>query len=214
MPRGSPMKRRVDWDAALFAAADDGDLAKASDALSAGANVNAFDPHNVTPLLKASGREHLKMARYLIDQGAEIDYTGMREGSPLMLAAFMGQLEFLHLYLEAGANANLAMPGGGETALHMAAVTGHTAAARMLLDAGADPNLHATSGVATDMFDGNVKVWGETPLHYAAAYGDEEMIQAMLLAGADKKAANTHGETPLNYAGRHRRPRTIRDLLK
>jgi ankyrin repeat protein len=126
----------------------------------------------------------------------------------------MGQLEFLRLFLEAGADANLAMPNGGETALHMAAVTGRTAAAKMLLGAGADPNLHAKGGVATDMFDGNVKMWGETPLHYAAAYGDEEMIRAMLLAGADREAPNTHGETPLNYAGRHRRPRSVRDLLK
>jgi ankyrin repeat protein len=40
------------------------------------------------------------------------------------------------------------------------------------------------------------------------------MIQAMLSAGADRAAPNTHGETPLEYAGRHRRPRSIRDLLK
>jgi len=154
------------------------------------------------------------MARYLIGQGAEIDYTGMREGSPLMLASYMGQLEFLRLFLAAGANANLVMPNGGETALHMATVTGRTAAAKLLLAAGADPNRHARSGVGTDLFEGNVKLWGETPLHYAAAYGDEEMIQAMLLAGADREAPNTHGETPLEYAGRHHRPRSIRDLMK
>jgi uncharacterized protein len=208
------MKPKDDWDAALFAAARDGDLVKASDALAAGANVNAVNPHHVTPLLEASGREQLEMTRYLISQGAEIDYTGMREGSPLMLAAYMGQLDLLRLFLEAEANVNLAMPNTGETALHMAAVTGRTAAARMLLDAGADPNRHAGSGVATDLFEGNVKLWGETPLHYAAAYGDEEMIEAMLSAGADRAAPNTHGETPLEYAGRHRRPRSIRDLLK
>ena len=79
------------------------------------------------------------------------------------------------------------MPAGGETALHMAAVAGRTAAARVLLDAGADPNLHARSGVATSMFDGSVKLWGETPLHYAAAYGDAEMIQAMLLAAPTER---------------------------
>ena len=208
------MKPRDDWGAALFAAAHDGDLAKASDALAAGANVNAVDPQNMTPLLEASCREHLEMTRYLIGQSAEIDYTGMREGSSLMLLAYMGQLVFLRLFLEAGANANLAMPNGGETALHMAAVTGRTAAAKLLLAAGADPNRHAQSGVATDLFEGNVKLWGETPLHYAAAYGDEEMIQAMLLAGADREAPNAHGETPLEYAGRHRRPRSIRDLMK
>jgi cytohesin len=201
-------------DAALFAAAQAGDLAKASEALAAGANVNAANPYNVTPLLEACGQGHFQMARWLIERGAEIDYTGMSEGSPLTLAAFMGQVEFLRLFLAAGANVNLAMPAGGEAALHMAAVARQTAAAKLLLDAGADPNLHAKSGVATSMFDGNVKLWGETPLHYAAAYGDEEMIQAMLLAGADREALNAHGETPLEYAGRHRRPRSVRDLLK
>jgi ankyrin repeat protein len=202
-----------DWDAALFAAAQSGDLAKASSALAAGANVNAANPHGVTPLLEASGQAHLELARYLIDQGAEIDDTGMPEGSPLMLVAFMGQIELLQLFLTAGANANLAMPAGGETALHMAAVASRTAAVKVLLDAGADPNRHAKSGVATSMFDGNVKLWGETPLHFAAAYGDEEMIQAMLLVGANRESLNTHGETPLEYADRHKRPRSIRNLL-
>src|SRR5437762_3157022 len=106
------MRPSDDWDAALFAAPRDGDLAKASEALAAGANVNAVNPHNLTPLLEASGGEHLEMTRYLIDQGAEIDYTGMREGSPLMLAAYMGQLDFLRLFLKAGTNPNLAMPNG------------------------------------------------------------------------------------------------------
>src|SRR5687767_10317410 len=174
-----------DWDAGLFAAAHAGDLAKVSDALAAGANVNAANPHGVTPLLEVSGQGHLELARYLVGRGAVIDYTGMQEGSPLMLAAFMGQVEFLRLFLASGANANLAMPAGGETALHMAAVANQVAAARVLLDAGSDPNRHARSGVATSLFDGNVKLWGETPLHYAAAYADEEMIQAMLRAGAD-----------------------------
>lgn len=208
------MEPGADRDAALFTAARAGDLAGVSEALAAGANVNAVNQHDVTPLLEASGNGHLEMARFLIGRGADIDYIGMREGAPLMLAAFMGQVEFIRLYLESGANAGLAMPDGGETALHMAAATSHTEAARMLLDAGTDPNAHAGSDVGTDMFDGGVKLWGETPLHFAAAYGDEEMIRAMLSRGADKDAANAHGETPLAYAGRHKRPRSILNLLR
>ena len=203
-----------DRDAALFAAAQAGDLAKAEIAIAQGANVNSANPYHVTPLLEAVGQGHVEMARYLVNQGAQIDYLGMSEGSPLMLVAFMGQVEFIRLFLAAGANVNLALPAGGETALHMAAVANQSAAASALLDAGADPNLHVSSGMATSMFDGGAKLWGETALHFAAAYGDEEMNQTMLRAGADRQARNTHGETPLEYAGRHKRPRGIRNLLK
>jgi ankyrin repeat protein len=202
------------WDAKLIAAAQAGDLAQATEALAAGADVNAPNSHGVTPLLEAAGQGHLKVARLLIDRGAEVDYTGMSEGSPLMLVAFMGQTELLRLCLAAGANPNLALPAGGETALHMAAVASRTEAAGLLLAAGADPNQHAKSGVATSMFDGNARLWGETPLHFAAAYGDEAMIEAMLRAGAGRAAVNTHGETPLQYAGRHQRSRGIRNLLR
>jgi uncharacterized protein len=208
------MTPSTDWNATLLAAAQAGDLSKASAALAAGANVNAATPHGVTPLLEASGQGHLELVRHLIDRGAEIDYAGMPEGSPLMLAAFMGHVEVLRLLLAAGADVDLAMPAGGETALHMGAVANRAAAAQALLDAGADPNRHANSGVGTSMFDGNVKLWGETPLHYAAAYSDEELIQALLRAGADRESPNAHGETPLDYADRHRRPRGIRNLLK
>ena len=208
------MKPNVGWDTALFAAAQSGDIAKAHDALSGGADVNAANPHNVTPLIEASGQGHLDMARFLIDHGAAVDYTDMHEGSPLMLAAFMGQVDLLRLFLVAGAKVNLAMPNGGETALHMATVARQTMAAKVLLDAGADPNLHVKSGMATSMFDGNTKMWGETSLHFAAAYGDEEMIQAMLLAGADPDARNTRSETPLEYANRHQRVLGIQNLLR
>ena len=119
------------WDAELFAAAQAGDLARASDAVAAGANVNASNPYGVTPLLEAAGQGHLEMARFLVARGAEIDYTGMSEGSPLTLAAFTGDVELLRLFLAAGANANLALPTGGETALHMAAVARQTAAVKV-----------------------------------------------------------------------------------
>ena len=68
------------WDAELFAAAQD--LARAKDAVDGGANINASNPYDVTPLLEAAGQGYLERARFLVAQGAEIDYTGMNEGSP------------------------------------------------------------------------------------------------------------------------------------
>ncbi len=208
------MERHADQDAALFAAAQAGDLAGTTAALAAGADVNAANTHQVTPLLEAVCQGHVELVQLLFDRGAETDDTRMREGSPLMLAAFLGHLEILRILLEAGADPVLALPAGGETALHMAAVAGRTETAQLLLDAGADPDRHAASGVVTDMLDGGVKLWAETPLHLAAAYGDEAMVRAMLAAGADRDARNAHDETPMEYAGRHRRPHGLRSLLK
>ena len=198
----------------LFSAAQSGDLEGARGALQSGADVNAPNAYGVTPLIEAAGNGQMEMARFLLENGADVDYTGMREGSPLMLVAYMGQDDFVKLFLEHGANVNLSMPGPGETALHMAAVTGKTATVRLLLDAGADPNRTLNCGVSTDMFSGGVKVWGETPLHYAAAYGDEEVIRLLLDAGADPRVENAHGERPLAYAGRHHRPKSVLNLLK
>jgi uncharacterized protein len=208
------MSRHGEYDARLFEAVEANDLGQVEAALAAGADINAANKHGLTLLILAAGEGNLELTRFLIEKGAEIDYTGMREGSPLMLAAYMGQLEIMELFIASGANVNLSMPEGGETALHMAAVTARTPAAELLLKAGANPNLHAGSGVTTDMFSGGVKLWGETPLHFAAAYGDEAMVRAMRDAGADTHATNTHGERPLQYAGRHHRPKPILNLLK
>src|SRR5262245_59390406 len=104
------------YDAALLAAVATGDIIAANAALAAGASVNAPSPHYVTPLIEAVGQKHFKMTEWLIDRGAVIDYVGMSEGSPLMLAAYMGAIEILQLLLVNDANSNLAMPDGGETA--------------------------------------------------------------------------------------------------
>ena len=130
-----------------------------------------------------------------------------------MLVAYMGQVDYIRLYLEFGAEVNLTAPKE-ETPRASAAVRSQTPAARLLLDAGADPNRHVHSGVSTDMFDGGVKLWRRLPLHYAAAYGDGEMIEAMLAAGADKAALNAHGETPIEYAGPSHHPRNLLILLR
>ena len=63
------MGPNADCDAALFAAVQEGDLAKAGEALASGADVNAANPHGVTPLLEASGQGNLEMARFLTGRG-------------------------------------------------------------------------------------------------------------------------------------------------
>ena len=197
----------------LIEASRNGDLKAVRALIDSGVDVNSRGDHGNTALVFSFAfGDHLDLVRYLISVGADVDYTGMEEGSPLMLAAFSGKFEHMSLFIEAGADVNLAMPAGGEAALHDAAVEGHTEAVKLLVEAGADPNQTTKLDAPTSMFSGR-KLLGETPLHFAAEFGDESMIRALLHAGADTSIPNSNGEKPIDYAKRVGRSGDILDLL-
>ncbi|MDP6439812.1 MAG: ankyrin repeat domain-containing protein [Candidatus Brocadiia bacterium] len=75
---------------------------------------------------------------------------------------------------------------GGRTALHGAALMGHSAAAELLLAYGAQVN-------ARDAL-------GKTPLHWAAQYGEQEVVGLLLTSGAEVHVRDTEGRTPLDMA--------------
>jgi uncharacterized protein len=165
-------------------------------------------------LLMATYYGHSEVVRYLISRGADVNYAGFSEGTALIFAAGAGQAELVSLLLDAGADPNVALPRGGETALHTAASADQTEVVRLLIRAGADVNRRTHSDARTDMFDGGAKLWAEAPLHFAAAYANPPTIEALLEGGADRAIPNAHGESPIAYAGRHRRPKEVLRLFK
>ena len=114
--------------------------------------------------------------------------------------------------MERGAEVDLALPAGGETALHKAAVQNRAGAARLLIEHGADVNRRTKDGGKTEMPAFQV-MREETPLHIAAVRSDEELIRILLEAGADKEAKTSEGKTAYDYAVEHDRPRGVVDLL-
>jgi N-acyl-D-amino-acid deacylase len=109
------------------------------------------------------------------------DSTG---ATPLMHAAFEGNLASMKLLLEAGADPNLANYTGS-TALLWAA--DDLAKVRLLLAHGAKPDTRTSEGT--------------TPLIAAAMFhGCAPVLRALLDAGADPNAANRDGSTPLVQA--------------
>ncbi|XP_046983246.1 ankyrin-3-like [Schistocerca americana] len=78
--------------------------------------------------------------------------------------------------------------GGGRTALHWAARSGHAAVVRLLLSAASDPNARTQ--------------WGQTPLHVAASCGHTQTAAKLLRAGADRGATDEWGRTPLDITTR------------
>jgi uncharacterized protein len=90
--------------------------------------------------------------------------------------------ETFELAIELGSDINAANQAG-DTALHIAAVRGYTAAVRVLLDRGAVVNVANRAG--------------DTPLHNAASRAYVAIIELLARQGADLEARNKRGQTPL-----------------
>ena len=98
-------------------------------------NVESRNAKDESPLMMASLRGHLELARKLIERGADVNKPGW---APLHYAATNGHLEVMDLLLENHAYIDAESPNG-TTPLMMAALYGTSAAVKLLLDAGADP---------------------------------------------------------------------------
>jgi ankyrin repeat protein len=191
----------------------DGDIEKVKSFLADGVNINDRAPcSGACPLDAAIHGNHDDLAKFLIEQGADLNGYGYGGGTPLTAAANYQNIEMLKTLLTAGADPNYPAEGTGDTPLHAAATQGaaqgSTECVQILLEAGANPNRKTNVDVESNRYvGGTVRTAGETPLHLAAAYGDEEMIKLLLDAGADKSATDAHGLTALNWYGRHQRKR-------
>uniref|UniRef100_A0A7I4DK24 RING-type E3 ubiquitin transferase n=1 Tax=Physcomitrium patens TaxID=3218 RepID=A0A7I4DK24_PHYPA len=85
---------------------------------------------------------------------------------------------------------------GGITSLHMAALNCHTECLQLLLDLSANVNaVTIQDGTTIDLIGA-----GSAPLHYAACGGSIPCCQALIAKGASRIATNCNGWTPLQVA--------------
>lgn len=88
----------------LLKAASSGDLGAVSAALEGGANVNAKDEHNNTPLNGAALFGHLDVVKRLLEAGADVENKGSGGGlTPLANAASRGHFDIAQLLVDRGA---------------------------------------------------------------------------------------------------------------
>lgn len=113
---------------------------------------------------------HVQLSEFLIEAGANVNYSDAETGETPLHAALCktDRPEF-------------------------------DAIIKVLLANGADPNRATRPGVETEAFMRDIRTRAETPLHRAAAFGSEDAIQLLLDAGARKDVKDMNGDSPLTW---------------
>lgn len=186
--------------------------------------------------MRAAISNDILALRAMIASG--FDATGIFDGQPiLLLCARMGYLGAVQVILQAGPCDDV-IDQNGLSALHHAAMHGHTVIVQLLLQAGAyiDTRIHNQGelyfvtplllacmynqvATAATLLERRASVYamdhlGRTALHHACSRSDTDMLIYQLLAmGADAALADTNGTTPLMYAAMALNMRVVKALL-
>ncbi|KAG1677111.1 Protein phosphatase 1 regulatory subunit 16A [Nymphon striatum] len=175
-----------------------------------GANVNAQDSEQWTPLHAASTCGHLHLVKYLIDQGADLLAVNADGNMPYDICEDDSTLDYIEsemakrgitqtLIDETRSATELLMlhdlkiiaENGGDlefkdhqnaTPLHVGAANGYLAVVEFLLD----------HHVSTEVCDKDM--W--KPIHAAACWGHPNVLEVLVQNGADLNARTKNGETP------------------
>ena len=192
-------------------AAAAGDLDKVRLLVESGADPNSADENGSGTLLSF----HPSVIAYLFANGATPDSQTIENGASVLAGlCYVNQLECVKLILEHGAKPNLRRSETLETPLHHAiANDASTELADLLIRHGADVDARTKPGLYSYNFFGDTPTRGETPLHRAAAYATIETVKLLLDAGADRSATDANGNTPYQWAGWHRRPNDLVQIL-
>ena len=127
MPSAPPMRQRRGPRNELHRAARGGFTERTVALLSSGSiDIDQGDPGGYTPLMLASFDGHLRVARILLNKGANTSIVTDDGGSVLHMSAKGGHLAVSKMLMEAGADLEAKCLTDGVTPLHVAAFEGHS----------------------------------------------------------------------------------------
>lgn len=161
--------------------------------LERGADTEARDRRNRSPLHVAIESWRPSAIAYLLSQGAGEDFYSLIATDEAAAVYWLSRVPRLAL----DAQPDGLMP------LHYAARFGRTEMTRSLLELGVNP------GPRSDR-------WGTetTPLHSVSMRGNVECCRLLLEAGADVDSLNDQGQSPLGVALRHRQHEVVDVLME
>jgi uncharacterized protein len=170
----------------LVKAAGAGDLPKVKELVAARAKLGGRGRHGHTPLTAAISGDHLDVALYLIEQGADVSLEDRNGTDPLRWAAIRSGWVMEHqnvklaaVLLDTGAAVET-RDQDGFTPLLWAANRGAVKLVELLIARGADVNAKTTRKYNA----------GRTALYLA---GHSDVVRVLLAAGADPKALTEDG---------------------
>lgn len=172
----------------LMHAINTGDTTKVSQALKAGAKLNAQRPDGSLPLAWAAESQNPTLVKLLLDKGAKPDVVNeklQQNFTPLTVACQRGGPAIVAALLDAKADVNRTT-NTGISPLALCAGYSSTAIVKRLLE----------SGAKVDAADET----GQTPLMWAATKGQLDTLQLLISKGADINRITPKGFTPLFFA--------------
>lgn len=197
--------------------------------LDAGADVNARNKSQATPLLY--GAYSFEKTKLLVGKGADVNAENSSHLQPLWVAVGAhGNQATVRYLIEHGADVK-AMSAGKTDYLQRAAYYSEPEVVKLLLDKGLDPRHASTSGLTALMYaffcdddarvkmlldagsdvnaantsagkvkNGDIALNHLTPLMLAAPEGDPAMVKALIAKGANVNAVDVRDMTPLMLA--------------
>jgi ankyrin repeat protein len=161
--------------------------------LKLGADVDALDNDNMTPLLCAfEWYGSNEIAQLLMEHGAGVHVRNKKSQTPLHLASRWRHTDVLASLLKLGADVDSSDSDGMTPLLHALVHQNQSSAVKLLLKHGASVHVRNRNG--------------QMPLHLASQSCRSDIVASLLKLGADVDAQDSSHMTPLHFALSSRSP--------
>ena len=167
------------------------------------------------PLMLAAKYNDEEVFEFLIERGSSPEWLDDQQRTSIHYAAEGGKVRNLLRLIERGVNF-LQKDRNGYSALHLAALNGHTDCVRLLIENGADVNeLTRSYGFPRNpFFDDDSCPFDNTPLMLAAEKGHLQALHVLLQNGGELEKGNEIAWLPLHSAAKGGHTEVVKFLLE